>query len=76
MSEHREFIGSYERIGDCWSVDDQIADPANEVVRCRDCRHFDSGEVGGGEWYGCELLDFAMPDMENGFCKWRQRRDA
>lgn len=41
----------------------------NEVVRCRDCEHYD-GEC------GCTLLDFAMSrGIEDGFCAWGERRD-
>jgi len=37
-----------------------------EVVRCRDCRHFDNDS----DLYGCDLLNFAMPHMEDGYCAW------
>lgn len=37
-------------------------DVRERVVRCKDCRMFDG--------VGCDLLDFAMPHMENGFCAW------
>ena len=72
MGEHREFIGSYEKMGDgVWSIDDQIADTSQEVVRCKDCTHWTEDEAEYyhycGEWCGQ-----VEPD---GFCKWGERRD-
>ena len=44
-----------------------------EIVRCRDCRHFASDELGDC----CTLLDFEdVKSMDNGFCAWGERRDA
>lgn len=44
-----------------------------EIVRCRDCKHFASDELGDC----CTLLDFEdVKSMDNGFCAWGERRDA
>ena len=44
-----------------------------EIVRCRDCKHFASDELGDC----CTLLDFEdVKPMDNGFCAWGERRDA
>lgn len=44
-----------------------------EVVRCRDCIHFASDEI--GEY--CTLLDFGpVIGMANGFCAWGERREG
>lgn len=44
-----------------------------KVVRCRDCKHFASDELGDC----CTLLDFEdVKPMGDGFCAWGERRDA
>ena len=44
-----------------------------EIVRCKDCKHFASDELGDY----CTLLDFEdVNPMDNGFCAWGERRDA
>lgn len=45
-----------------------------EIVRCRDCKHFMNGDL-------CKLQDewneFHWLEVEpDGFCKWGERRDA
>ena len=40
-----------------------------EIVRCRDCRYFD-----GSKYYGCDLLDISVPDMQDGFCAWGETK--
>ena len=61
----RNYVIECERItGDVWSplhmfVDASVAAP---VVRCEDCHMFD------GAW--CELMEFAVPHMSEGFCAW------
>lgn len=53
--------------------------PMEEIVRCRDCAHYDAREG-----FGCSILGrwvdgtggFASCDMgANGFCAWGDRRD-
>lgn len=49
-----------------------------EIVRCRDCKHYDPHPTDGGV---CFLPDgdgdFAHWEVEpNGFCAWAERRDA
>ncbi len=67
---------SREFVCKCVSIDDHIwwrevayvdGNVAEEVVRCKNCLHFD------GE--GCTLFDFATPGMRQiGFCAWGDRR--
>ena len=43
-----------------------------KVVRCRDCKHFASDELGDC----CTLLDFEdVKPMDRCFCSWGERRD-
>lgn len=51
----------------------RAASLGEEVVRCRDCKHFASDELGD-----CRtLLDFEdVKSMGDGFCAWGERRDA
>lgn len=72
MTEHREFIGSYERMGDgVWSVDDQIANVSNEVVRCGECKFY----LEEHKWcYHFEDSEFC-PEPD-GYCAWGERRDV
>lgn len=49
------------------------ADAREFIVRCRDCAHFASDELGDY----CTLLDFEdVKSMGNGFCAWGERSDA
>lgn len=42
-----------------------------EIVRCRDCKHFASDELGDC----CTLLDFEdVRSMGDGFCAWGERK--
>lgn len=42
------------------------------IVRCRDCAHFATDEIGDY----CTLLDFEdVERMADGFCAWGKRRD-
>lgn len=53
-----------------------VVDMAQEVVRCRDCRHFDDRfhyQLCRRDMSCDELAVFAEPD---GFCAWAERRDA
>ena len=64
----REFIIDAQSVrlhdGRCVCVPTQRRE---EVVRCRDCVHYDGGT-------GCTLLDFAMSrDISEGFCAWGER---
>ena len=45
-----------------------------EIVRCRDCVHYETDEVCDG----CTLFDFAdcSGSMAGKFCAWGERRDA
>lgn len=44
-----------------------------EIVRCRDCIHFEHDEL--GEY--CTLMDFqAIGGMARGFCAWGERREG
>lgn len=46
-------------------------DKLPEIVRCRDCKHFASDELGDY----CTLLDFEdVKSMGNGFCAWGCRK--
>ena len=75
MGEHREFVASFERMGEgVWSVDDQIADPSQEVVRCRDCNFSEQPEGQGGVF--CLRMCFLIDDEGLGFCSWGERKDA
>lgn len=48
-------------------------DGLQPIVRCRDCKHFASDELGDC----CTLLDFEdVKPMDNGFCAWGERSDA
>lgn len=45
----------------------KMGDRREEIVRCRDCVHFDSGSP----IPICDLLEFGAPDQEErGFCAW------
>ena len=46
--------------------------PKEEIVRCRDCRHYTEDEMEYYHYCGswCEQVE---PD---GFCAWGERRDA
>lgn len=75
MGEHREFIGSYEKMGEgVWSIDDQIADTSQEVVRCRECRRFVENATPNDDEHPhfCTKhgIDEVVPD---GFCAWGER---
>ena len=66
MGERREFIGVYEDMGDingvpCFSVDDQIANVSNEVIRCLNCKRRTTLIIAGEERHGC-------PEMR-GYCE-------
>lgn len=80
MNEHREFIGTYENMGlDVWSVDDQIADTSNEVVRCKNCAHRHAVLLSGKERYFCLNMRGLLDD--NDFCskgvkEWREKRQS
>lgn len=76
MGEHREFVASFERMGEgVWSVDDQIADPANEVVRCRDCRHFIEDSESCMFFHSLPFGDeVEVMVHQNGFCAWGERK--
>lgn len=71
MGERAEFIGTYENMGlDVWSVDDQIADIRNRIVRCRDCEEL--SDALGTPW--CDEFDHGT--SLNGYCAWGKRSDA
>ena len=76
MGEHREFIGTYEKMGEgVWSIDDQIADTSQEVVRCKDCVSCYRDE--DGMWcclYGTGF--YRRPRYEADYCSKGKRRDA
>lgn len=48
----------------------KLSDRREEIVRCRDCVHFDSGSP----IPICDLLEFGAPDQEErGFCAWGEK---
>lgn len=70
MSQVREYVGcksieavNYDGKGNdlcnMWVTDE-------EIVRCRDCKRFNSNET-------CALFDDALVEPD-GFCKWGERR--
>lgn len=79
MGEHREFVASFESMGEgVWSVDDQIANVSNEVVRCRDCKHYSNCEwiLATDVMHVCHFWHGEPTKVEpNGYCAWGVRRD-
>ena len=56
-----------------WLDDIDMAHVNEEIVRCRDCKHFASDELGDC----CTLLDFEdVKPMDRCFCSWGERRDS
>ena len=48
-----------------------------EIVRCRDCKHFDPNDEPSEVYpnsYWCDKLTVYMPP--NGFCPWGKRREV
>ena len=70
MGERAEFISTYENMGlDVWSVDDQIADIRNRIVRCRDCQSL----IDCGDHYLCVM--WGCPTEPDGYCHKGERVD-
>ena len=72
MGEYREFIGSYEKMGEgVWSIDYQWAEDgkAEEVIRCADCDSL----IDCGDHYLCVM--WGCPTEPDGYCHKGERRD-
>lgn len=72
----REFVGCRSMMGE--GTDGAIYDMRltdEEIVRCRDCRHYDHGDAGCMLWVlaGNGMLHVDNPD---GYCKWGERKQA
>lgn len=79
MGEHREFIAMFEHMGmGVWSIDDQIADTANEVVRCGECIYKRMGWNGkrpaASDWFFCAYWGGHEITNPCGYCAWGERR--
>ena len=48
-----------------------VLDQEQEIVRCRDCKHYCKRL---GNWGVCVPLGIVFADMDDGFCKWAERR--
>ena len=78
MGEHREFVATFEKMGEgVWSIDYQIADTSQEVVRCKDCIHCEEA-INGKALCGRFSMEghhgTLYPTVEwDGFCKWGER---
>lgn len=66
METRREYVGYLDE----WDGTERLTD--EEIVRCRDCRHYTEDEMEYYHYCGswCEQVE---PD---GFCAWGERRDA
>ena len=54
-----------------------VVDMAQEIVRCRDCKHYDPNDEPSEVYpnsYWCDKLTVYMPP--NGFCPWGKRREV
>ena len=50
-----------------------VVDMAQEVVRCRDCKHCDEEHYGAwGRVWHCEKFGDVEPD---GYCAWGERKE-
>ena len=45
----------------------------DEVVRCRDCKHYKKLSDGNGV---CHLLGIVFAEMDDGFCAWASRGES
>lgn len=66
METHREYVGYLDE----WDGAERLTD--EEIVRCRDCKHFRSH---GDDYLFCNLAAREL-DGGDGFCAWGERRDA
>ena len=78
MSKTKEFVFRCEHMGGTtWTVEHQwaIEGEAQEIVRCRDCKHYveDPTPIDPGWPMMCEDSGRDMLDPD-GFCAWGERR--
>lgn len=73
MSEH---IIETEMFGDTAFVTIPPKEPKEEIVRCRDCKHFFDWPYDGprcSHWASTDLYPVVEPD---GFCAWGERKEV
>ena len=49
---------------------------ALEVVRCRDCKHYDTADFSGNILYGCNLHPSMLDVTPDGFCSYGERKEG
>ena len=67
-----EYFASYDTKRDMYYPDERdSAMPITPIVRCRDCKYYDSVPEDSGDWCGYWTDRVYGAD---GFCKWGERR--
>ena len=61
----------------CMELDEYVYEPTGEeIVRCMDCRYYESVPEDSGDWCGY-WTDRVYADVRgSGFCAWGERRDT
>ena len=63
--EHRERLARAEHIVD------GLGEVKGEIVRCRDCKHYENYTCNSWQWHNWDAPIEVEPD---GFCAWGERR--
>jgi len=69
---HKAVCAGYENMGVVWCEGYANATDVVEVVRCKDCVHYDKGENDSEAWEYCKVL--AKDVFDDFFCKLGKRR--
>lgn len=57
-------------------IEDAQTVDAVPVVRCRDCKHYDTADFDGNILYGCNLHPAMLDITPDGFCSYGERKEG
>ena len=59
----------------CEQIKNMPAVDAVEVVRCNECKHFDTSDFDGDPLYGCTLESAMLDITPDSFCSYGERKE-